>query len=727
MSILIKDGCFKLDTANTTYAFKIARFDFIIHSYYGKRVTDIDLGYTYQSDPGSYVAASYEDTGMRYRPNDMPQEYSGYGVSDFRATALRIKHGDGSRAADLRYFSHEIIGGAVVPKDLPHAFAAEGEDVQTLKLTLKDAATELYVNIYYTVYEKSDVITRFNEIVNKTGDKITVERAASMQLDLPHSDYDLIMLNGAWARERHIARSPLHNGIQGFASRRGTTSHQKSTFFCVCDKNADENVGGAYGIHLIYSGNHMAELEVDQYGRTRVLNGINDEGFAWCLAAGESFATPQAFFTYSDSGLNGMSQNLHSFIIHNIINPKWLGVRRPLLINNWEATYFDFDEEKLVEIAKTAGELGVEMFVMDDGWFGCRNNDKTSLGDWYPNKEKLPKGLKSLADRINGIGMKFGIWMEPEMISEDSELYRAHPDWVLSIPNRSRSIGRNQFVLDLINPEVKNYIIDTLCTVLGSANIEYLKWDMNRYLTEVYSATLSSDSQGEAYHRYVLALYEILDAVTTRFPKLLIEHCSGGGGRFDTGMLYYSPQVWTSDDTDAGERVAIQLGTSLGFPVTSMGSHVSAVPNHQTNRWTSMETRANVAFSGTFGYELNLNSLTEDERQAVREQCEFYKENYELINFGTFSRLAFVDEKFGAWCFTSSDKKEILMFAVQLDGKVNDAYRFVKIPSADPTLYYTEALSGKGFYGDTLNNVGIRIPHKDQERASFVMHFKAEA
>ncbi len=726
MSILFKDGCFKMDTANTTYSFKITEYDYVMHCHYGKKITDVDLEYVYPKNNGSYITASYEDKKMFYRPNDMPQEYSGYGVSDFRITALRVKHGNGSRAADLRYFSHQIIEGAESPPNMPHAFASSGEEVKTLKLILKDKAAELYVNIYYTVYEKTDVITRFSEIVNRTGEKIAVEKAASLQLDLLDSDYDFIMLDGAWARERHISRNPLHSGMQGYASRRGTSSHQKSPFFCLCRKNADENIGEAYGVHLVYSGNHQTQIEVDQYGRTRVLSGINDEGFAWVLAEGESFVTPESFFTYSDKGLNGMSQNLHEFIINNIINPKWLGVRRPLLINNWEATYFDFDEEKLVGIAKTAATLGIEMFVMDDGWFGYRNDDKTSLGDWYPNGNKLPKGLKHLAERINAAGMKFGIWMEPEMISEDSELYRKHPDWVLSIPARPRSIGRNQFVLDLINPEVKRYVTDIICSVLGSANIAYLKWDMNRYLTEVYSATLQKESQGEAYHRYVSALYEILDIVTKRFPELLIEHCSGGGGRFDTGMLYYSPQIWTSDDTDAGERVAIQLGTSLGFPVTSMGSHVSAVPNHQTNRVTSMETRANVAFSGTFGYELNVNGLTDGEREAIRKQCAFYKENYELINFGKFSRLAFVDEKFGAWCFTSHDKKEILMFAVQLDGKVNAGNRFVKIPSAEPTFCYTEKTTNLSVFGDTLNNLGVHISHVDGERVSFVKHFIAE-
>ncbi len=726
MAILFKDGCFKLDTKNTTYSFKVADYGYVMHEYYGKTISDIDLGYINPIVKRSYAASVKEDWYMYFRISDVGQEYSAYGIADFRATALRIKHADGSRAADLRYFSHEIISGAMDIPGLPHATENGYDGIETLKLVLKDAATDVFVNIYYTVFEQTDVIARFNEIENKTDNSVFVEKAASLQLDMNSADYDFIQLSGAWAKERHINRNPLATGMQGFTVRRGTSSHQHSPFFSVCAKNADETNGDAFGFHLVYSGNHKTEIEVDQYGTARILSGIGDEGFSWEVKTGDKFTTPQALMTYSSSGLGQMSRNFHKFITRHIFRPKWKNVRRPLLINNWEATYFDFNYEKLVALAESAGKLGIELLVMDVGWFGKREDDTTSLGDWVVNTEKLPGGLKRLAEGVNEKGLKFGIWMEPEMISEDSDLYRAHPDWVLSIPGRAKSIGRNQYILDLVNEDAKQFVLDTICSVLDSANIEYLKWDMNRYLTEAYSATLGKENQGEVYHRYMLAVYDILNTVITRFPKLLIEHCSGGGGRFDTGMLYYSPQIWTSDDTDAAERIEIQRGTSLGFPITSMGSHVSAVPNHQTGRVTPLDTRAEVAYSGTFGYELDINALTEEEQAEVKQQCAFYKENYELINKGEYYRLAHEPGVFSSWCFASEDKKEILLFCVQLEAGANDANRFVKIPAADKNMRYVEEETNQTYFGDTLNNIGICIPYEFGERVAFSRRFKAE-
>ena len=726
MAIFFKDGCFKLDTKNTTYSIKIADYGYVMHGYYGKTISDIDVGYVYPAVKRSYVASVKEDWDMMFRINDAPQEYSAFGGADFRTTALRIKQADGSRAADLRYFSHEIIDGAVEVEGLPHATENGCENIKTLKIILKDAATDVFVNMYYTVFEETDVIARFNEIINKGEELIFVEKAASLQLDMQCSDYDFITLAGAWAKERHIKRRPLSVGTQGHSVHCGTTSHQFSTFFALCDKNADENVGDAFGFHLVYSGNHKTEIEVEQFGNARILTGINDEGFSWEIKQNDKFTTPEAFMTFSGEGLGQMSRNLHEFIIRHIFRPKWHNVRRPLLINNWEATYFDFNYEKLVSLAETAGKLGIELLVMDDGWFGKREDDRTSLGDWVVNTEKLPGGLERLAKGVNEKGVKFGIWMEPEMISEDSDLYRAHPDWAIAVPGREKSIGRNQYVLDIVRDEVKQYVIDAVSCVLAGANIEYLKWDMNRYLTEVYSLSLSKDNQGEYFHRYVLSLYQILDAIITKFPDLLIEHCSGGGGRFDTGMLYYSPQIWTSDDTDAHERIEIQRGTSLGFPITCMGSHVSAVPNHQTGRVTPLDTRANVAYSGTFGYELDITALTDDERAAIAEQCAFYKEHYDLINNGDYYRLLHIPGEFSSWCFASKDKKEILLFCVQLQSGANDGNKFVKIPAADKNLRYEEAETNQTYFGDTLNNIGICIPYEFGERTSFSRHFKAE-
>ena len=728
MAITYKNGCFKLDTKNTTYCMKNEKYDYIMHEYYGATINDDDLGYIYPYTKRSYVASVKEDEDMLFRQDNVPQEYSAYGIGDFRVTALRIKQADGSRAADLRYVSHEITKGAKIPENLPCATENGFDGISTLKVVLKDSATDIFVNMYYTVYEDTDVITRFNEIVNKSENTVYIEKAASLQLDMRDcaDRYDFIQLSGAWARERQIKRTPLHDGLQGYASRRGTTGHQNSTFFCIAEHNTTETYGGAYGFNLVYSGNHRTEIEVDQFGDVRIMSGINDEGFSWQLNPNETFTAPQVVMTYSASGLGEMSRNMHTFVRRHIFRPRWQNRRRPLLINNWEATYCNFNQEILVNLAKTAADLGIEMLVMDDGWFGHREDDKTSLGDWVPYKKRLPGGLKSLADAINATGMKFGLWMEPEMISEDSDLFRAHPDWAMGIPNRERSIGRNQYVLDLVNPEVKNHIINVITDIFENANISYLKWDMNRYLTEAFSQTLGKENQGEVYHRYVLAVYDILDCITKRFPDLLIEHCSGGGGRFDLGMLYYSPQIWTSDDTDPAERIEIQLGSSLGFPITCMGSHVSAVPNHQTDRSAPLSTRANAAYAGTFGYELDINILTDREREEIREQCKFYKKHYDLINNGDYYRLAHKKGEYAAWGFVSSDKKEMLVFYFQLQAGANDPDRLLKIDCAADNLRYTDTETGVTLYGNTLKNVGISIPYEMGERTSICKYFKAE-
>ncbi len=728
MAVFFKDGCFKIDTENTTYSIKTVDFGFLMHEYYGGKITDTDLGYIYpRTTNRSYITVPYNDTENVFRPLEIGHEYAPFGGGDFRTAALRVKMGDGSRVADLRYHSHEILNTAATIPGMPCA-AANGQDgIQTLVITLKDDATELYVKLYYVVFEKFDVIARHTEIINKTNEDIYLEKAASVQLDFLNSDYDFITLSGGWARERHIQRTAIHNGTQGFCARRGTTSHQSSAFFALCEKNTDENHGGVYGCHLVYSGNHRVEAEKGQYNELRIVAGINDESFCWRLRPQESFFTPQALLCYSENGLGGMSRQFHKFIVRHIFKEQWYNSRRPILINNWEATYFDFNEEKLESLANTAAKLGIEMLVMDDGWFGKRSSDKGDLGDWYPNTEKLPGGLVSLASKINAQGLKFGIWMEPEMISEDSDLYRAHPDWVLSVPGRGRSLGRNQYVLDIVNPQVRKYVINAVENVVSSANIEYLKWDMNRYLTEVFTQSLPKENQGEVYHRYVLALYEILDTLTTEFPNLLIEHCSGGGGRFDTGMLYYSPQIWTSDDTDAVERVKIQFGTSLGFPVTCMGSHVSASPNHQTHRETPFNVRADVAFCGTFGYELDITNLTDEERQMIMQQCEFYKENYNLINYGDFYRVEYKENEFAAWCFASPDKKEILLFGVYIMQSPNDPDRFLRIPCADDGLRYCDADDNTTYFGDTLRKLGICLTHLEYgNTTSFHKYFKAE-
>ncbi len=726
MLIAVKNNCFKLDTKNTTYAFQVSLFDYVMHTYYGAKISDTDLSFVYPFERNrSYTASAEEDTQMLFNLTDVPQEYSAFGGNDFRTTALRIKNADGSRLADLRFFSYEVISGAVSPEGLPCGRENDGKNIETLKLTFKDKSSEVYVNSYYTVFFDTDVITRFNEIVNKTESEIFVEKASSLQLDLFTADYDYISLNGAWATERNAERMPIHSGMQGFASRRGTTSHQHAPFCAICEKTATEEYGIAYGFQLIYSGNHKTEIEVAQFNNPRLLMGISDDGFSWKLNSNEKFTTPQGAMTFSGCGIGQMSRNFHNFVRKHIIKPYWMSVKRPVLINNWEATYFDFNTEILTNLANKAAELGIDLLVMDDGWFGHRNSDKGSLGDWYPNPERFPEGLTPLSKNIENAGLKFGIWMEPEMISEDSDLYRAHPDWVLCVPNRSRSIGRNQFIIDIVNPEVREYILNTILNLVENANVRYLKWDMNRYLTEAYSVTLNSDCEGEVYHRYVLALYDILERLTAKYPDLLIEHCSGGGGRFDSGMLYYSPQVWTSDDTDALCRIGIQLGTSMCYPVTSMGSHLTASPNHQTDREMPFDTRAAVAFNGTFGYELDITKLTDTEQAKIKEQIKFYKEHYDLINYGDFYRLGH-NEDFAAWCYASPDKKEILLFYIQIEAAPNAADRFIKLPCAENCLVYTDIENGKEYHGDTLKNLGLCFVVDKGPNKAYIKYLKAE-
>lgn len=726
MSVLVKDGCFKLDTAHTTYSFKAVGPGFLMHTYYGKKISDIDTSYVYPMDETrSYRTAVGDDKAAVWRPDDMPLEYSAFGLCDFRKTALMIKAPNGSRTIDLRYVSYEIKEGAAKIPDMPCATENGQDSIETLTVTLKDDALDIFVKLNYVVFEKLDVIARFAEIINGEKADIYIENAASMQLDIFGGDYDFIQLSGAWAKERNVYRTPVHEGTQGFCSRRGTTSHQKAAFFAVCDKTATEETGNVYACQLVYSGNHKTEIEKDQFGMLRTVMGINDEGFSWRLKSGESFFTPEALLTFSANGIGEMSRQYHKFICRHIFREKWYGKRRPLLINNWEATTFNFSCEILTNLAKTASGLGIEMLVMDDGWFGNRNDDHSSLGDWFPHKERLPEGLKSLAASIKKTGMKFGIWMEPEMISEESELYKKHPDWVLCVPGRKKCEGRFQYILDIVKPEVREYVYNAVCKTIEEADAAYLKWDMNRYLTDVFSDSVAPEDQGSVYHRYVLALYDILGRVTERFPDLLIEHCSGGGGRFDAGMLYYSPQVWTSDDSDAGERVKIQFGTSYAYPITSMGSHFSAVPNHQTKRVTPFDTRADVAYCGTFGYELDINKLTDEEREAIKQQCEFYKEHYNLINYGDFYRIAYEEEKFAAWCFASEDKKEILLFCIQIEAGANDPNRFVKIPCADETLRYADADQNQTYFGDTLKNLGICLNFVPGERTTVCKLFKA--
>ncbi len=727
MSIIAKNGCFALHTAHTSYVMGISEYGHLLHLHYGGPVSDLNLFSLYPLRDRAFAPCPASNTDRTYSLDSLPLEYTFAGVGDFRVPAGVVCQKDGSRAAELIYQNHSITNGVIAAEDLPSARLGQDPDVQTLTVSCKDSATDLQVDLIYTVFPQTDVIVRFAKFYNNGQDPITLEQADSLQLDLPDDKFDLLQFYGSHAAERKLSRSPLHPGLQGFESRRGASSHQHNPFFCLCRPTTCETSGDAYSFHFIYSGSYQTQIQVDQYHTTRCVMGLGSAQFSWQLLPGQSFSTPQAILSFSNRGLGALSRGLHRFIKAHILAPQWQSNPCPILINNWEATYFDFDEDKLVQIAQTAANLGVELFVMDDGWFGNRTDDARSLGDWYPNLERLPGGLAPLAKRIRQTGMDFGLWMEPEMISPDSDLYRAHPDWCLAIPTRDASLSRAQLVLNLGLPQVQAHLLKQISEIVTQTDLRYLKWDCNRHLTEVYSPILPPDRQKETHHRYMLGLYWLLEQLTARFPQLRIEGCAGGGGKFDAGMLYYCPQIWASDDTDPIERTKIQYGGSFGYPLSTMGSHVSASPNHQTGSQTPIQTRAHVAFGGAFGYELDLNRLSEAEKQQIPTQCAFYKKHANLFCDGAFMRLAnpFDADGVGGWGFASSDGKEMLVFAIRLQGQANPPHLRFGLPLANPTLRYEVDQTGQTFGGDTLQHAGLLIPLGHQTGDSVMLHLKA--
>lgn len=657
-------------------------------------------------------------------PDALPLEFSGFNTGDFRIGSATVLTENGSQITDALYVSHRIYPGKGASAGLPCAYAGETGNVETLEVTLRDTACEVEFVLRYSVFEDCDTIVRSVRAVNRSASPVVLRRLMSAQLDLAHTAFDFIQLSGSWARERHAERTPLHPGIQAIRSVRGASGHQNSPAIALAAHDATEYSGDVCGALLAYSGNFLIETECEQYGTARLVLGINPETFSWTLAPGEAFETPEACLTFSGEGIGRMSRNFHDFMRNHLIRDGWARKKRPLLVNSWEAAYFDFDAEKLLGIAKSAAELGIEMLVLDDGWFGARNDDTTSLGDWFVNTAKIGD-LGELVRKINALGLKFGLWFEPEMISEKSVLYGEHPDWVLHEPGRRRSIGRQQMVLDMSRPEVVQYLFDTIAGVLRSANIEYIKWDMNRNLTEVYSAALPPDRQGEVAHRYVLGVYRLHEMLLEAFPGLLIEGCSGGGGRFDAGMLGYVPQIWCSDDTDAMERIRIQLGTSLFYPVSAMGAHVSVCPNHITGRTTPFVTRGNIALSGTFGYELDLTKLSKEERELVRVQVAEYHRYHDLIACGDLYRLssAFSLNAFDAWMYVSRNRREALITVVSRFSEPNCGVRFVRPRGLDPETAYE--VDGMRVSGATLMALGIQVKLPAGDGASRLYYLRA--
>lgn len=719
---------FKLDAKDTSYIMQVAPGGYLAHVYYGRKVPELDLTYLLRLDEPPFTPETNDRDRASYL-DSLPLEYPCFGIGDYRESAFRILDGNGMSTCDLRYVSYEIMDGKPELAGLPSTFPTDSSPAATLKILMKDEPEELEVELYYTAFAHLNVITRSVVVRNCGNREVQLARVLSACVEFDTDQYDMITLNGSWARERAVERCRLHHGKQSVDSCRGESSHQNNPFTALCEHNADEDRGEVFGFNFVYSGNFLSQAEVTQHKKTRYLMGINPTDFAWLLEPGETFTAPEVVMVHSTEGLGGMSRTFHDLYRQNLIRGEYKEKRRPILINNWEATYFEFDTEKLIAIAKEAAKYGIEMLVMDDGWFGHRDADNSSLGDWFVYEKKLAGGLTYLVDEVNKLGLKFGIWFEPEMVSPDSELYRAHPDWAIQVPGRPLTLCREQYVLDYSRKEVRDYIYDQMRKILDSANIEYIKWDMNRQLTEVGSAYLPKNRQRELWHRYVLGVYDLMNRLTTDYPHILLENCSGGGARFDPGMLYYSPQIWCSDDTDAIERLKIQYGTSMCYPCSAMGAHVSDCPNHTVGRNTPFTTRGHVAMVGTFGYELDITKIPQENRDEIPGQIEEFKKYNPLVRTGDQYRIGnmFEDNTWDAWMFVSKDKKEAVFEFIQVMGRPNERSRRIPLKGLDPdTYYYEEGNPEVKLSGAALMNCGINIGGLWGDYQSRVLHYIAE-
>ena len=683
--------CFHLYNDEVSYIMRIMENGQLENLYYGKKIHDKeDFAYFHDEAMRSQMSVCIPEPGllsMQYTR----QEYPSYGTGDYRSPAVTIAQENGSRIIDFKYAGHEIYSGKKEILPLPATYVEEKEEAETLEVTLHDNVMDTDLILSYTIYEAYPVITRNTKFVHKGKEKIVLERAMSASVEFLDMDYEMVQLSGGWSRERYVKNRKLEMGIQSIQSLNGTCcGAEHNPFLALKRPHTTESQGEVYGFSLVYSGNYLGQVEVSTFDMTRVMMGINPEDFSWELKSGESFQTPEVVMVYSDKGLNKMSQTYHRLYRKRLMHGEWRDKARPILLNNWEATYFDFNEEKILTIAKKAKEAGVELFVLDDGWFGARNDDYRGLGDWYVNLEKLPDGISGLSKKVEELGLKFGLWVELEMVNKDSDLYRAHPDWIISAPNRFESHARHQNVLDFSRNEVVDYIYEMIAKVIRESSISYIKWDMNRYMSEPYSKGSAPCEQGKVMHKYILGVYDLYTRLTTEFPHILFESCASGGARFDPAMLYFAPQTWCSDDTDASERTKIQYGTSYVYPIVSMGSHVSAVPNHQMHRITPIETRANVAYFGTFGYELDLNLLSDAEIETVKKQIAFMKEHRELIQMdGDFYRLLSPFEgNETAWMVVSSDKTQAVAAFYQRLNKVNASWLRLKLDGLDANTKY---------------------------------------
>ncbi len=700
----------KLDTRSASYLIGIVdEENFVGHIYFGKKIDDFDLQYLLRIKEAPFVPSKNNGDRLSFY-DSFPWEFPTHGIGDFREACMAVETNLGHSAVKLGYVSHKIYKGKPKLKGLPATFGSE-EECTTLELLCIDDALEFEVTLIYTVFEDIDAVVR-SALIKNAGDKVCyLTKALSLCLDMDDKAFDMISLHGSWGRERHIQRQAVGYGKKVISSLRGEPGHQDHPFFALAGKNSTQDTGEVYGFHFVYSGNFMAGVEKNQFDNIRAIMGINPCDFKWKMEKDSYFQTPEAVLVYSCDGIGGMTRQFHDLYRKHLIRSIYKDKKRPVLMNNWEATYFEFDTDKLLSIAKEAAKAGMEMLVMDDGWFGNRNSDDCALGDWTVNEKKIKGGLKYLADEVNKLGLKFGIWFEPEMISPDSDLYRRHPEWAIAITGRTAGLARNQYVLDITRKEVRDYVYEQISSILKSADIEYVKWDMNRPLCDMGSGALPADRQGEMYHRYVLGLYELQERLINDFPYLLLENCSGGGARFDPGMLYYSPQIWCSDDTDAIERLVIQEGTAMVYPLSVMGAHVSDCPNHSAGRITPFETRGYVAMAGTFGYELDITKISEEEKQMIPEQIALYHKYHDLIRTGDYYRIASYSENhaFDCWQIVSKDKGESLITYVQVLNRANCRSRQICLKGLSPDKKYKLSTSEKVYFGSTLMYAGILI------------------
>lgn len=712
-----------LHTEDTTYQIGIGTYGHLYHLYYGKRAKG-DFHYLLTRCDRGFSGNPYEAGNDRTISMDsLPQEYPCYGNGDFRSPCFEMKDAAGVYGCDLRFADCTIRKGKYNLPKLPAVYGEE-EEAQTVEILLRDENAGVEVTLYYGVFAQLNVITRAVKVQNIGSTTITLTKVCSGGMDFLTGNFEVLHFHGRHGMERNLERIPVIVGNQSFGSRRGTSSHQHNPFLILAERGATEDFGMCYGMSLLYSGSFRCEVEKDQYQQTRIAMGIQDEMFEYPLESGETFFAPEVALSCAE-GLTALSHQYHKLIREHVCRGDYKHAPRPILINNWEATYFDFHGEKIIQIAKQAAELGVEMLVLDDGWFGKREDDCSGLGDWFVNEKKMGGKLSEVVEKINGLGMKFGLWIEPEMVSEDSDLYRAHPDWAFTVPGRKPVRGRYQLVLDFSRKEVVDAIFTQIASVIASANIEYIKMDMNRSITDVYSATAKEQNQGKILYEYTLGVYDFLSRLIEEFPHLLIEGCSGGGGRFDAGMLYYTPQIWCSDNTDAIERLFIQYGTSFGYPISAVGSHVSAVPNHQTGRITDINTRGVVAMAGSFGYELDLNLISEEEKGKVKQQIKDCRRFWELTHEGRYYRLSNPMEfrELAAWEFVLEDKEEALLSVVTMDTHCNAPVNYVKLKGLEEQAVYREEASGEVYTGAALMYAGLPIPAMIGEYQAVQMHF----